>query len=425
RYAGGVIDTETRPARNDWHHGDVQLRLYDLSVLAELKLPKGVRVVIAGQYGYPSFVIHLVDNRIDLQYGDYQVRLDWRGLTVEALGSLDSLHIATDQFSGGLLSQVPSLFRLEFHRLQVRQRQRVGRAELEAAIVGGFDDNVILDGTGVRKLSLGWRFNADVRWRRFRLQVGTDGELSRFTAEHFTDPSAPSAPDQYGELAGDRDGVVAGAYAQGSVDLFDHRLTLSGGARIDVYHAGAVTLLGVDPRAQVKAKLLPWLTIDGGIGLYQQPPSFPVPLPGIDTFALQLGLQRALQGAVGVEAKLPQNLSLSVTGYYSRFYNVSDVVLDFGPVICTSPPPESLTGLPATIMRQVDGHSYGMELLLRRHVGRVTGWIAYTLSRSERIYSCGLRPADFDQSHLLNVVVQVRLPWRLMAGARLYFASGR
>ena len=27
---------------------------------------------------------------------------------------------------------------------------------------------------------------ADVRWRRFRFQVGTDGELSRFTAGHFT-----------------------------------------------------------------------------------------------------------------------------------------------------------------------------------------------------------------------------------------------
>jgi hypothetical protein len=178
-------------------------------------------------------------------------------------------------------------------------------------------------------------------------------------------------------------------------------------------------------RAQIKARLLPWLTIDGGVGLYQQAPSFPVPLPGIDTFALQLGLQRAIQSSVGVEAQLPQNLSLTVTGYFSKFNNVSDVVLDFGPLVCTSPPPESLTGLPATIMRKVDGQSFGMEVLLRRHVGRFTGWIAYTLSRSERIYSCGLRPADFDQAHLLNIVAQVRLPCKLMAGVRIYYATGR
>jgi hypothetical protein len=425
RYAGGVIDSETRAARDDGYHGDLELRLYDVSILAEAKLPKGVKVEFSGHYGYPTFIIHLVDDRIDLQYGDYQLRVDWRGFTFEALGSVDSLHIASDQFGAGALSQLPGMLRLEFHRVQVRDRERVGRAELEAAIIGGFDDNVIFDGTGVRKLSLGWRFAATVRWPRFRLQVGTDGELSRFTAEHFVDPTMPASPDQYGDLAGDRDGVVAGAYAQGTLELAGRRLLVTAGARLDTYHAGAVTLLGLDPRAQIKARLTPWLSVSGGIGLYQQPPSFPVPLPGIDTFALQLGLQHSLQGSAGVEAQLPKSVSLSVTGFYSKLWNVSDTSIDFGPVICTSPPPESLSGFPAQITRQVDGQAFGLEFLLRRSMGRFSGWIAYTLSRSERVYSCGLRPADFDQAHVLNVVGQVHLPWKLMAGARLYYASGR
>jgi hypothetical protein len=63
--------------------------------------------------------------------------------------------------------------------------------------------------------------------------------------------------------------------------------------------------------------------------------------------------------------------------------------------------------------------------MLRRHSGRVTGWIAYTLGRAERYYTCGLRPADYDQTHVLNVVVQVRLPWNLMAGARFFYSTGR
>ncbi len=66
-----------------------------------------------------------------------------------------------------------------------------------------------------------------------------------------------------------------------------------------------------------------------------------------------------------------------------------------------------------------------MELLLRRHAGIFTGWIAYTLSRSERSYTCGLRPADFDQAHLLNVVAQIRLPWKLLLGGHLAYSSGR
>jgi hypothetical protein len=66
-----------------------------------------------------------------------------------------------------------------------------------------------------------------------------------------------------------------------------------------------------------------------------------------------------------------------------------------------------------------------MELLLRRRGARWSGWVAYTLSRSSRIYPCGLRPSDFDQTHVLSVVAQARLPWRLIVGARLQVATGR
>jgi hypothetical protein len=100
-------------------------------------------------------------------------------------------------------------------------------------------------------------------------------------------------------------------------------------------------------------------------------------------------------------------------------------VIDAVPSLCTSPPPESLTGISTRVTRQVKGDSYGLELMLRRQAGRVTGWISYTLSRAERIYSCGLAPSDFDQTHVLNAVVQVKLPWRILAGARLNVQTGR
>ncbi len=66
-----------------------------------------------------------------------------------------------------------------------------------------------------------------------------------------------------------------------------------------------------------------------------------------------------------------------------------------------------------------------MEILARRTVGRFTGWLAYTLSRTERNYSCGLRPSDYDQSHVFNAVAQVRLPWNLMVGMRFLLQTGR
>src|SRR5207244_656298 len=153
------------------------------------------------------------------------------------------------------------------------------------------------------------------------------------------------------------------------------------GARADAYHTfrslngeGEATLLGIDPRVTGRVRLTDWLAISAGAGLYQQPPSFPVPGPAIDTYALQLGLQRAWQGAASVEVNLhggyalagePVATTLKLTGFYQKLYNTNDILLEggqFGIQICTAVPPEALSGLPARVTRQIDGQAFGMEL---------------------------------------------------------------
>ncbi len=425
RFAGGIIDGETRAARNDGYHAELELKVYDLGAIVEAKLPKGVRLTVSGKYGFPGYLVRLFQERADLQYWDFQLRLDWKGLTVQVLGSFDLLSIPHDVTQNRMKVTIDDRYRLAFYRLQIRDREHWGRVDFEAALVGGIDEMAAFGGVGVRKLSLAGRINVSSRWKRFRLLGGAEVELQRFTPQIFGAANTASQPDELGEFAGDRGGVVGGAYLEGVIDLVPNRLAATVGTRLDFYHAGSVSLVGIDPRVQLKAKLLPQLSVSAGTGLYQQAPSFPIGLPGIDTFALQLGLQRAWQSMVKIEAVLPKGLELSITGYYQRFHNLNDVVLDFSAAVCTSLPPESLSGLAASVTRQLDGASYGMEVLLRRTVGRFTGWVSYTLSKSERLFSCGLRPSDFDQRHLLNVVLQVRLPWKLIAGAHLYVATGR
>ena len=429
RTSSGVVDAATRPARTDapWH-GELELKLYDVSALAEARIPGGVQVLAAGRYGYPGPIIHLVAPGVDLSYWDYQLRVDWRGLTLEALGSSDALAIS--QTPGGQTPSAAAQFMVEFHRIQLREVYRRGRFELEAAIVGGLDRMSLFSGQGVQKLGLTLRVNTRLKLSFLSLALGADSELSQFVAAQFATDQNKAAPDELGDLAGNRNGVVAGAYAQGTLSLerwIHHPLTITAGVRADVYNANGVTLLGLDPRVLVRFVPFKQLELFGGFGQYSQAPSFPVPLPGIDTFALQLGLQKNVQGSFGVRVLLPESISVSATGYYGSFSNINDVVIDFQAAACTSPPPESIKGLAAFITRQTFGAGYGLELLVRKQSGRgrVSGWIAYTLSRSERVFPCGLAPSDFDQTHVLNAVVQVRLPWRLMAGLRLNVQTGR
>ena len=424
RYAGGIIDAKTRPARSDGYHAELEIRLFDLSALVELPLPKDVRITVSGHYGYPGPIIHAIDNRVDVGYWDYQLRLDWKGLTVQALGAYDSVSITDQSLSGAGNPPSDNTFRTTFHRLQARFQRQLGRHLFEVGAVGGIDEMTIFQGNGVRKLALNLRANATLNWPKIKLRLGTDVELSRFTAQNFGTVDVRARPDDIGDLGGSRDGIVASAYAVFSAEPWQG-VTLTASARADLYHAGAVTLLGLDPRFQFRARLTDFLLIHAGFGYYQQPPSFPVALPGIDTYALSLGLQHATHGAIGEELTLPYSMSLTMAGFYQKYENSNDVVIDFTPQLCTSPPPESLSGYAAVITRQVNGASYGMELMLRRHKGRFTGWVSYTLSRAERAFSCGLRPADYDQPHVLNTVGQIRLPWNLMIGARFFYSTGR
>jgi len=72
-------------------------------------------------------------------------------------------------------------------------------------------------------------------------------------------------------------------------------------------------------------------------------------------------------------------------------------------------------------VEQGDGKSYGLEFLLERNQGRLTGWIAYTLAESTRkfdnINNGKEFPYKYDKRHDLNIVLDYKLNkhWSLNA----------
>jgi hypothetical protein len=73
------------------------------------------------------------------------------------------------------------------------------------------------------------------------------------------------------------------------------------------------------------------------------------------------------------------------------------------------------------------GRSYGLELIARRRLGqRLFGWVTYTLGRAERIYQyAGWRPADFDQTQIINTVVSYALGRSWTVSGTFHYNSGR
>jgi CarboxypepD_reg-like domain/TonB-dependent Receptor Plug Domain len=88
-----------------------------------------------------------------------------------------------------------------------------------------------------------------------------------------------------------------------------------------------------------------------------------------------------------------------------------------------------------TVTLQGAQEAYGMEALLRKSVGKISGWVAYSYSRSfmqvasripgESINLGDPYPSNFDRPHNLSVVTNLKLNRRLSLSANMVYSSGR
>ncbi len=74
------------------------------------------------------------------------------------------------------------------------------------------------------------------------------------------------------------------------------------------------------------------------------------------------------------------------------------------------------------------GRNYGLEFLLQRKTGKTTGWIAYTLSKSEKrfenINSGNYFPSTFDRRHDIAIVINHKLTENISLSANWVYTSG-
>ena len=74
------------------------------------------------------------------------------------------------------------------------------------------------------------------------------------------------------------------------------------------------------------------------------------------------------------------------------------------------------------------GESYGVELFIKKRVGRTTGWIGYTISKTTRLFdeiNNGIRyPAKYDRTHDLSVIATHEINDHWFASFIFIYATG-
>ncbi|HAH25065.1 MAG TPA: TonB-dependent receptor [Prolixibacteraceae bacterium] len=130
--------------------------------------------------------------------------------------------------------------------------------------------------------------------------------------------------------------------------------------------------------------------------------------------------QSANQIAIGYYRMLAHNqFECSIEAYYRRMYHIIDyrdnADLFLNPHVET----QVLSG---------DGHSYGLEFYLEKKVGRMTGWLSYTLSKTDRqidgINNNQAYPASYDKRHNLSLLLNYKLSATWSASSIFKFTSG-
>jgi hypothetical protein len=189
--------------------------------------------------------------------------------------------------------------------------------------------------------------------------------------------------------------------------------------RYDGYFEQGTEKFAPSPRLLVRLRVGAHDWLKAAAGQFSQMPSLPVGVPGFESFGLATyGLQRSRQASFGVESALEERLGLDVNLDTSIFYQRLHLTDLKNSLI---PDPEA-----SDLLEPREGASYGLEVMIRRPMKhKLYGWLAYTLSRSLRVVDGIIVPSDWDQRHILNLVVGYRWPRNYSTSARFHYNSGR
>lgn len=203
-------------------------------------------------------------------------------------------------------------------------------------------------------------------------------------------------------------------------------LRVNAGLRFSFFNVERKTYTGFEPRLSLRWKLRDNLSLKASFSRMNQyihlvSESF-ISLPADAWMPVTRKLKPLVsdQISAGAYYNLNKQFDLSMEVYYKKLNNLLEYK-------------EGYTFLPVFSswedkMVMGEGRSYGMELMLRKNMGKTTGWIGYALSWSDRLFDTinnGNRyPAKYDSRHKLNIVLMHKLSEKVELSAAWSLASG-
>jgi len=181
--------------------------------------------------------------------------------------------------------------------------------------------------------------------------------------------------------------------------------------------------IGIDPRISARYILDPAITLKASWGIYHQYlklASNPL-IPVFDVWTPTDSIQppeKAYQYVLGVSTIPFEGYSLDVEGYYKDMKNLVEMK-----------PNVRSGGSLEDVLFVGNGESYGVEFFLQKQVGRLTGWLGYTLAWTWRTFpdinNGNPFPPTYDRRNDFDLVATYVLNDRWTLGMTFTYGTGQ
>lgn len=443
RYAGGMVESTAMPP-SERAHGEGLVRLIDAGGLIEVPFAGGRGSVLAsGRYSYTAGLFNLLQSSTTLDYNDYQARISY------ALGEHDTVSVLMfGAYDLASQKQLPDpvglalsrgedptaaanarpiegkverlLFASEFHRVDARwDHTWSSGASSRIGATLGYDRTRVEAKRAASDLMTAMRASLEVPLSRaVLLRTGADVVIDRYSADpyaRFADDD--DVVDRQAKIFAGRDDLAAGVRAD-LVIAPVRGFEIIPGLRFDHFESGPVSADSVDPRLSVREAVSEKVRFRQDMGLATQAPSTPIALPAITVARLEGGLQRSLQTSAAIEVDVPWDVTASVAGFHNAFFDLNDALGTAQTELIDLERSDSL-------LSKSRGQAFGLEASAKRKLSkRLTGLVAYTLSRSLRRAAGRTFLSAYDRPHVANLVLSYELGAGWRAGGRAVYYTG-
>ncbi len=438
RVMGGMVDVGIRSPKKDGYHGLFQIDLIDARLMAEGPITEKTRFLVGARRSWLDAWLPGVLRKTGADVTAAPVYYDWQAVLEHDIsdkttgrllfmGSDDRLELILNSASesdpgfGGDIGN-----RTKFWRLQARFDTKASEAVRAINTVSIGHDGVFFN-FGDRFLNLDLHpisARSDLRAKlskEITCIAGLDLNFTPYDVSYKFPPfrqdgviDGPTFARQANLISGKSTLFRPGAYVM--LDLAPVKgLKLLPGVRVD--YSQDTASWTADPRFAARFDIVreyPRTTLKGGVGLFHQPPQ---PQESLVPFGNKgLHSNQAIHYSLGFEQELSRHVEISMEGFYKDLRSL---------VIQEAAESSSANGV--KYVNKGVGRIYGGEALIRwKPDGQFFGWLAFTLSRSERKDdpSQSYQLFQYDQTHILTALGSYKLGRGWELGMRFRYVTG-